>query len=770
MFSQRCVLLSLVALVLSVLFTLPPTVSAEEQIVLTVFLNAENKGDYFLILTPEHDVLMKKEDFLSMGLVEASGSTLSVSGEAYISLSSVAGLTFSMDYKNASLTLIAAPNLFEKEALDISYKKPYSVSYTRDTSAFLNYGVQYTAHEPTFNVSTELGIRIGDYLATSSSNYFKNDETNKNVRLFSSIRTDNRAALRTVIAGDAPAVSGQLGSTAVIGGFTIAKNYSVDPYFIRYPSLSLSGTVMTPSEIDVRVNGMTVRRETLQPGQFRFNNVPAIVGLGTADVVIKDAFGRETVILQDFYYSDRLLQKGLHEYSYSVGFIREDIGTKSFSYGKAVVLAFHNYGFSSDLKGGVALEASTSSATFGPTASFLISRIGVFDSGLAMSASEGKTGWGAYLNYSFLSPVFNASAFVQSLSRNYSNLSLSPADDKSSLAFSVSVGATDKTLGSISLAYSLSRMYVQPDTKRYGASYTKIMTNNVTLFAIASRTDDQNGKNDQLFFGLNIYFGKGISGNLNYTFKNGNNIAEANLQKNLPTGPGYGFNIDVANQDSRSDVRGLIQYQNDYGIYGVGYRRIDRQEDYLLSAAGGIGYIDGSGFLSRPILDGFAKVNVDGLEGVRVYEFGNEIGKTDKNGNVIIPDFRSFIDNKIDIENRDIPINYSISALTQYISPPFRGGSLVRFDVTKIQAISGRVFLVEDDRKISLESGNIKVYVGGKIISGIIGRNGEFYIENVPHGNHSAQVTYDSKKCHFELTIPKSQEMWIDIGEVTCSL
>lgn len=77
--------------------------------------------------------------------------------------------------------------------------------------------------------------------------------------------------------------------------------------------------------------------------------------------------------------------------------------------------------------------------------------------------------------------------------------------------------------------------------------------------------------------------------------------------------------------------------------------------------------------------------------------------------------------------------------------------------------------MVENGRKIPVESGDIKVQVGEKTITGLIGRNGEFYIENVPAGKHISQVAYDSKKCHFELTIPKSDEIWIDIGEVICS-
>jgi len=224
--------------------------------------------------------------------------------------------------KAASLTILAPAELFPERGLDISYHKPYAVTYTRDNSAFFNYGIHYATDPSRLNISTEIGLRIADYLATSSFNYVKDDELNRNVRLLTTLRTDDRATLRTLQLGDAQTLSGALGSNVIIGGVTVTKNYTIDPYFIRFPSLLLSGTALTPSQVDVYVNGVPVRQERLSPGDFTFTNVPAIVGLGTADLVIKDAFGAERVISRDFYYSDRLLEKGLHEYSYSIGFIR----------------------------------------------------------------------------------------------------------------------------------------------------------------------------------------------------------------------------------------------------------------------------------------------------------------------------------------------------------------------------------------------------------------------------------------------------------------
>jgi len=695
---------------------------AEEVVVLTVFINSENMGDFFLVLTEDRDILIKREDFKTTRLSVESAKILSFSGEPYISLLSIPGLSFEVQEKTASLIIQAPPELFTEQRLDVSFQKPYKVTYTKDNSAFFNYGLQYSTDQSTLNLPTEIGLRIRDALATSSFYYLKGEDINKNIRLLTTVRTDSRETLRTLFLGDAPAVSGILGSSEIVGGVTLTKNYNIDPYLIRFPSLTLGGAITTPSEVNLYVNGFLTRRERLDPGEFQLKNVPAIVGLGNADIVIKDAFGREHVISKEFYYSDRLLEKGLHEYSYSIGFRREDFGTKSFSYGNPAILAFHNYGFTERLKGGFALEASDETINAGPTASLLISKIGVVDAVFAASNSDGKTGFGSYLNYSFLSPFFNANLSVRSLTRNYSNLMLSPSEDKVSFELGGVAGWTHRLYGSLSLAYSFSQMHVGHDVKQYAASYNKILTRNLTFFSITSRREDAEGTNDQIFLGLNVYFGKGISANLNYTAKEGDGITAVGLQKNLPPGPGFGFNANVETRRDDTNMYGGVQYQNEYGIYGIRAQKIEEHEDFIFSAAGGIGYIDGSFFVSRPIMDAFAKVNVDGIEGIRVYAFGNEIGKTDKKGNVIVPDIHSFIDNRIDIENRDVPINYNIPTLTQYISLPFRGGSLVKFDVTKIQGIIGRIFVIEDGMKKPLEAGDMQVRVKEKIITGLVGR------------------------------------------------
>lgn len=753
------------------LFFAASVASSQEMIILQFVLNGEPVGEFIMQRTSDGDIWIKREDLGKTRLRAGVGMDIDHSGERYVSLRSIEGLTFAVDEQEAGLRVQAPPDLFSPQVLNISYQRPYEVTYTKDTSAFLNYAFQVSSRDPSLSVSAEAGLRIGNYLGLSTFSYTKGDEINKAVRLLTSVGTDDRGRMRTYILGDHPAFSNVLGSNLVVGGINVSKNYGLDPYFIRFPSLSLGGVLESPSEVDVLIDGQRVRKERLQPGSFLFTDVPAVVGLGDAAVVIRDAFGTERAITSSFYYSDSLLQKGLHEYSYTLGFRREKLGVESFSYGDPVAMAFHNYGFTDAIKGGVFLEASDDVITGGPAASFLLPDLGVINTSLAVSRSGDGSGFGASLDYTFRSKRFNARLGIRSFSKEFSSLTIGRNDRKPSLEFSGAVGVTSTILGSVTVEYARAKMHFGEDRSRLAVSYSKAVRNDLSLFASAARTEEGGDRRDEVFFGLTFYFGKGVTGNLSVSEGTSDATrARAGLQKSLPVGTGFGFNLDTEIGEGATNGRAEMRYQNRYGIYGLEYTRLEGSDRVNASLAGGIGYIGGSFFLSRPILDSFAKVSVAELKDVRVYSFGNEVGKTDMHGNVIVPLMTSYTDNRVDIEAVDIPLNYNIPKLTKYVSPPLRGGALIKFDVARIQGITGRLVIVEEGSRIAPEAGEIHVSVEGKTIVGLIGRSGEFYIENVPSGRHAGKGVSLPGECKFDIMIPESEDPWLNIGEVVCEV
>ncbi|RJQ47399.1 MAG: fimbrial biogenesis outer membrane usher protein [Nitrospiraceae bacterium] len=752
-----------------IVFISPYASPAEDQAVLKLLLNEQDKGEFFFVIVPEGDILMPRNDFEQLGLKEGLGQDIQVNGATCVSLKSIPGLQYSIEEETVSLEIKASPSLFREQDIDTSYAKKYKPVVAQDRSAFLNYSFDYEngRGESFTGISGEFGVSVGDYLGTTTFTYQKTGDEKTAARLMSSLVRNYRDTLQTVTFGDFQAYPGPLGSAALLGGIQYSSNFSIDPSLVIFPPLKLNGTLETPSDVEIYLDGALVRKEKLLPGEFTFNDIPATTGLGTANMVIKDAYGRERNVITPYYYSNRLLKKGLHEYSYSAGFMKKDFGTKSFSYGKPAFLAFHNYGFSEKLKAGYAAEASTDVMNIGAYVSFLAGNAGVIDSSIAFSARSGEPGLSGMMGYFYQSRNVNVKLVARSDSRNYSNLAVKPSDDKAKIYSAGAIGFGGKKTGYLTAEYSYADMYQHGEASRVSLSYSRSFSERASFFVSASETRDSE-VNDEILLGLHVYFGKGISGSL-YSAKDNHSSSQAlGIHKSPPPGAGFGFGTDILKSGDNNSVKGALFYQNNHGQYEINVTGDENNTGYGLSLSGGIGYIDRSIFLSRPITDSFAKVKVSNLKDVRVYHYSNEVGVTDSNGELIIPNLSSFQDNRISIESQDIPLNYTIRELSKYLSPSSRSGSLLAFSLNKMQALTGTLSIMRNRERAKPEFGRLFIQANYKILEGLVGRSGEFYIENIPPGTHQAWVMYQGSECRFSMTIPDSDEILLDMGDIAC--
>ena len=169
----------------------------------------------------------------------------------------------------------------------------------------------------------------------TDTSYTSDDLSSRFVRLQTNLTFDDRPELKRVVAGDFFASSGDLGSTVNMGGFSLSKSYRMDPYFTKYPTLNVSGLSETASDVEVYVDDIKLRSDKVAPGGFDLRNIAYTTGAHKVEVLIRDAFGNVQRIVHPFYQTDKMLKKGLHEYSYNGGLIRKSYGAESNTYGHA---------------------------------------------------------------------------------------------------------------------------------------------------------------------------------------------------------------------------------------------------------------------------------------------------------------------------------------------------------------------------------------------------------------------------------------------------
>src|SRR6185503_6683358 len=213
----------------------------DQRAPLTVTINQVDKGEVVVVIRAQ-DVLVGVRTLEQLGIHSFAGSRESIDGDPFVSLASLApGITFELDERALALRLTAQPELLDSVVRNLASGRP-DVEFRRDTSAFANYAINVRgAHS--YDVFTDLGFSThGAFLGTTVSAVSDRQLS----RGLTSATFDQRQNLRRIVVGDAFANGGLLGGGMLLGGVTVSKEYSVDPYFVRYPTFNLSGAITTP--------------------------------------------------------------------------------------------------------------------------------------------------------------------------------------------------------------------------------------------------------------------------------------------------------------------------------------------------------------------------------------------------------------------------------------------------------------------------------------------------------------------------------------------
>lgn len=791
-----------------------PSPKTTTQIIVNVSVNTEIKGDFYAELDDEGHVFLKSADLDALKLNYARERVVLIRGERCVSLNDLVESRYVYDENKLTLAFIGKTTEAGKTAIDVFSlsARPQNIYYPRETSVFLNYGLTYAYTDvdgfQSFSATNKLGARTGDVFIISDSLYTKTPDTERFVRLQSSATYERRGDLQWFVLGDRFASSGDLGSSVNMGGIGVSKVYRLDPYFITQPVFNIKGSTMFPSQAEIYLDGALVSKQTIAPGSFELKNLYSFSGAHTVDVVLRDPFGNEQRISQPAYFSPVMLREGLHEYSYNVGFLREQYGTESNEYGKAVFSAFHRYGVTNSLNIGGRAEGSDGVYNGGLSAAVVAPRLGAFNFSVAGSDAKGVKGTAGMVQHTYQIGSFNTNLLLRGYSREYATvMSLpDPAVDRTKSEASIGAGFLLQPLGSISLVYLKTESHGGSETRVASANYTRSLTRTTTLYATASETRQAAAADPvySVYVGLSINLDGKLRGALQFTKTDGTTAETAQLQKDVPVGEGVGYRAALSRTEtdgrSTSSFNPFVQYNGRYGIYSLDslmQRTAGKTaESYNLSVAGSLVYAAGFAGASRPVSDSFGIVMAGNLPNAVVQNNGQEIGKTNAAGAIVVPTLTSYGQNQITLDVKNVPMDYSISGVNKTISPSLWSGACISFDAVRIRAVTGRLVAVQDSAKTPIEYQEGKITIGARSVTFPTGKSGEFYLENVlPHetkeaedlqscrtiaerratggaaikaGQYPATLEYGGRIYRCTITFPETEAFITELGEIPC--
>ena len=792
--------------VLCLLVFPPPALSAEIAVV-RIIVNQQVQGDFLVSLAQDGELFIKISDFPGLGLKDPDGPVTIIDDERFISVRAVPGLSPQFDRNSVTLHLTADPGLIiNRRTIDMSPSGASGAYTPRDNSAFLNYGLQYRDSDDdphaSMNVTNQLGIRFDEYLFLNDAIYRKTGSEADAVRLMTSVIHDRRADMQRVIAGDFVTPSGTFSGSLTMGGVSFSKAYSINPAFIRTPLLSFEGLVTLPSQADVYLNGVKVRTEQFAPGSFEIKDLASYGGTNMLEVVIRDSLGREQRLVYPFYSSDALLKRGLHEYSYNAGFLREAFGIASNEYGDYALTGFHRYGVTDTLTVGIQADATDGFVAAGPEVTF-VPKAGAITLAGTGSRHEGDRGYAAMLSYTFQGRIWNARALTRRFSRDFTTISSlsAPVNIRDDTAAGVSV--TMRNLGTVSVDAAISEPYEGPVRRSVGVTYSKTITGSAFIYATATTIKEERREN-RFFVGFNYTFGPGPTLSARYTSGPGTSSEAVQLQQSPPPGEGYGYRASIERQHhggTASDIfNPFLQYNGPVGIYSVDYlalRSADggTRSTYQLAAAGSIVAVGRTVGVTRPVDDSFALVQVGEVEGVRVYQNNQEVGRTDADGKAFVPNVGSYQNNSISINDRDLPMEVSFQETRRLLLPPLRSGSCLFFNALKSRPVTGAFSVRLKNSVVPVEHTEVVLLVEGKPVTFTTGLGGEFYLDSLAPddqdgrdgrtsecvlrggsretrpGVYHGSFSFKGTTCSFTILVPITDDLIIDLGTITaCSV
>jgi outer membrane usher protein len=172
--------------------------------------------------------------------------------------------------------------------------------------------------------------------------------------------------------------------------------------------------------------------------------------------------------------------------------------------------------------------------------------------------------------------------------------------------------------------------------------------------------------------------------------------------------------------------------------------------------------------MTQPVGESYALIRVPGVPGVTGLSSNQPIARTNRRGELIVPNLMPYYGNKLGIVDQDLPLDYEIQSTEKTIAPPYRGGAVVTFPAMRMRSVRGSVELELAGETVPAAYGNLTVVVHGHRYESPLGASGEFDLQNLPGGRYTGTVESASGACSLAINVPGGDQPIVSLGTLRC--
>lgn len=722
---------------------------------LEIRFNGRDTGQVATAALGERRVLLPRSELARLRVRLEDSPSTPFEGQDYVDLAQVPGLQYRVRAEELRLELDCLEGCLQPTPLGAA--APQQQAQESGFGAFLNYGAAWQGSERTdaWSGTAELGLFDGfGVITTNALARRRPDGDERTVRLDSSWTYDFPEQRLRMRLGDAVSRPGAWGAALRYGGLQFGTDNSLQPYFVPFPTPDFAGLATLPSIVDVYVNNVRRLSQAVEPGPFELRQIPVITGDGQLTVVVRDALGQQQTVTAPYYVSPRLLRAGLTDYALDLGALRRHYGLRSADYDSGFLAAGLRHGFNSQFTGETRLEAAEDLLAAGLSGSLVLAGAAHLNATLAGSTGDDGEGQYGALGLERNARHWSTALRVEGSSRGFRRLGneqLAAAPRQGLLA---RVGLRGAGWGSASFGYT-ERTYHRQDADFAAvfASYSLPLGRRCVLSLLGNFTREP--MHDE-FLGLSLSYafpprGNGVAG----LARQRDHVSSQLLyQQTAPLAGGLGWRARLSHD--RQDQADLgVSWETPALIARADVAQGEHSTAWRAEARGGLAWFAQDFYWSRPIEDGFAVIDTDGIAGLPVLQDHVEIGRTDARGRLFVRNLRAYQRNRLAIDPRELPLGAHLGEVETMVMPRYRSAVRVDFDVRQQ---GGAVLQLQhaDGRAVAAGSA---VQLDGRALELPVSLDGWLFLDAAPAGG---QLLVEGPDGRCQATIPDAVALDFD--------
>jgi len=691
--------------------------------------------------------------------------SIAANDQGLVALSSLPDLSYRLDQPTQTLHVTSALTGLEPEVLGSWAQASSKVRFDSGVGATLDYDMvgasvdghltgggsfDFRAFSPWGALSWGALVHVGGGI--------DGQHGRSAIRLDSTYVYSDPDSLRRYRVGDF--ITGFLPWTRSVrmGGAQMDADFSMRPDLITFPVPSVSSSVAVPSTVDVLVNGNRVLSSEVQAGPFQVPNLPVVTGAGTVSVTVTNALGQQVTTEVPFYAAPTLLARGLQSYSVEAGSVRHDWGVVSNDYRNFAGSASYRRGLTDNLTLEGHLEGTHGLFMGGAGAVVNVANFAVANLALVGSNGNGHSGAQLAIAVQRITPKFSFGLSAILATRHFADIAAANGDPVGRYQINANIGWSLGRFGSIGIAYvgvdrkpsrrqppfrGPSDSFVPQPAQRshiISASYSAQM-GKLAFYATIFHEFMRSGGNG-VFLGVTIPIGRRSSVSASVDSQLGRQTAQVQATQTVQTIGDWGYRALLGSPDP-THAFAELSYKSPWGLITAGVDNLGGKTTVQGELRGALSVTDSAVFASNWIDDSFAVADTNGVKNIMVRYENRDVGRTNSDGKLLVPDLRSFEVNHISIEPLDVSADIEVLVTRREVRPQDRSGVVVKFPM---KASHGALLQLTDEVGHPLPMGSTATLVStGTVVP--VGYDGETYFTGLTPNNEVHVERPDGRRC-----------------------